>query len=367
MDDKVITVYLSQQHPIPLEVDLFCRTGEILAILGPSGSGKTTILRCIAGLYTPKNGKISANGDCWFDSRARINRAVQKRQTGFVFQHYALFRHLSALQNICVPLSHLQKADQTNIAEKMLTRVNMQGLGQRYPHQLSGGQQQRIALARALAREPKVLLLDEPFSAVDQQTRHKLVRELVQLRAKVKIPIIHVTHDLTEARRIADRICIIHHGKILQIDVPQKIMAQPVNKQVAHLVGHYNVFSASVERHDPEKQKSYINWLNYSLETPHRPELAVGEQVDWVIPAENLILHRRNRPSKGERENPVAGEICEYIPLGENTSVLMTVKGSDQILSMSVPTHVAKRNGLKTGIEICVSLLSDGIHIMNSP
>jgi len=366
MGDKVIEVYLSQDHPIPLDVNFSCGTGEILAILGPSGSGKTTILRSIAGLYTPQAGKISANGDCWFDSKTGNNTPVQKRQVGIVFQQYALFPHLSALQNICVPLSHLHKADQINRAEELLDRVNMQGLDHRYPHQLSGGQQQRVALARALARDPMVLLLDEPFSAVDQQTRHKLVRELVQLRTKVKIPIIHVTHDLTEARRIADRICIIHRGKILQIDAPQKIMAQPVNQHVARLVGQYNVFKASVERHEPENQKTYIHWLDHSLESPYRPELQIGEQVDWVIPAENLILHRRNRPSKGDRENPVAGEITEFIPLGENTSVTMTLKGSDETLSMSVPTHVARRNGLEIGVDIRVSLLSEGIHIMNT-
>ncbi|MFT5133979.1 MAG: molybdate transport system ATP-binding protein [Gammaproteobacteria bacterium] len=364
MGDKAIEVTLKQEAPIPLDVSFSCNTGEILVILGPSGSGKTTILRCIAGLHSPVSGKINANGINWFDSERNNNMSIQERQVGMVFQDYALFPHLNALENIKTALSHVDNSMQDERAEALLEKVNMQGLGLRHPQQLSGGQQQRIALARALAREPKVLLLDEPFSAVDQQTRRKLVRELIQLRSQVNIPIIHVTHDLNEARRIADRICIIHHGHILQIDTPQFIMSKPRNKNVAHLVGHYNVFSANIEKHDAEAEKTYIRWFDHSLESPYRPELNAGDEIDWMIPAENLILHRRDRPSKGERENPVSGTIEEFIPLGENTSVTMQVASSDQILYLSVPSHVAQRNGLETGASIAVSLLSDAIHLM---
>ena len=366
MSNKTIDVCLNQDGPIPLDVKFACAKGKILVVLGPSGSGKTTILRSIAGLYTPQAGKISADGINWFDSDLGQNLAVQKRQVGMVFQSYALFPHLSALNNITVSLSHQEKERQIKTAEELLERVNMQGLGGRYPHQLSGGQQQRIALARALAREPKVLLLDEPFSAVDQQTRRKLVRELVQLRSQLDIPIIHVTHDLNEARRIADRICIIHHGNTLQIDTPQKIMSQPRDKNVAHLVGHYNVFKAKIDRHDIEAKKTYIKWFEHILETSHRPDITVGEEIDWVIPSENLILHRRDRPSKGEKENPVNGDIEDFTPLGENSSVTIKVEGSEEMLTMSVPSHVAQRNGLEKGGAISVSLLSEGIHLMKS-
>jgi molybdate transport system ATP-binding protein len=364
MSNKSIEVYLKQEGPIPLDVNFACAKGEILVILGPSGSGKTTILRSIAGLYTPAAGKISANESMWFDSNSGQNIAIQKRHVGMVFQHYALFPHLTALDNITVALSHQEKDQQRKTAKKLLERVNMEGLDDRYPHQLSGGQQQRIALARALARDPKVLLLDEPFSAVDQQTRRKLVRELVQLRSQLEIPIIHVTHDLNEARRIADRICIIHHGDTLQIDTPQKIMSQPRDKNVAHLVGHYNVFKATIERHDTEAKTTYIKWFEYILETSHRPDITVGEEINWVIPSENLILHRRDRPSKGEKENPVSGDIEDFTPLGENLSVTIKVKGSEELLTMSVPSHVAQRNGLEKGGAISVSLLSEGIHLM---
>jgi molybdate transport system ATP-binding protein len=365
MSINSIDVHLDQQSPIPLDVSFTCATGEILVILGPSGSGKTTILRSIAGLYTPSKGRINNSDGDWFDTAKDLNIAIQKRRVGMVFQHYALFSHLNALSNISIALSGGGDSESNSKAEKLLEMVNMQGLGQRFPAQLSGGQQQRVALARALARDPKVLLLDEPFSAVDQQTRRKLVRELVQLRGQLKIPIIHVTHDLNEARRIADKICIIHHGKTLQIDTPEIIMSQPKNRNVAHLVGHYNVFKASVDKHDESLKKTYIQWNKHILETPIRAEFSVGEEIDWVIPSENLILHRRDRPSKGERENPISGNIEEFIPLGENSSVTFKVDDSQELLTMSVPSHVAQRNGLRTGGAISVSLLSEGIHLMS--
>lgn len=364
MNDKVIHVTLQQQAPIPLDVDFSCRTGEILVILGPSGSGKTTVLRSIAGLYAPRSGSIRSNSELWFDTQQDRNISTQKRQVGMVFQDYALFPHLNARDNIIIALTQVDRAHKLERAEELLERVNMQGLGLRYPHQLSGGQQQRVALARALAREPRVLLLDEPFSAVDQQTRRKLVRELIQLRGQVHSPIIHVTHDLNEARRIADRICIIHHGHTLQVDTPQNILTRPLDKNVAHLVGHYNIFQAKIERHDTAAEKTWIKWFDYHLETAYRPTMSPGENVDWVVPAENLILHRRDRPSKGERENPVSGRIIEFIPMGENTSVTITVDKADALLTMSVPTHVAQRNGLGKDEQMSVSLLADGIHLM---
>ena len=364
MSADVINVSLSQTEPIPLNMDFSCRAGEILVLLGPSGSGKTTALRSIAGLYKPKYGKISASGKDWLDSDAGIELAIQQRRAGMVFQDYALFPHLTALENILIAIDHIPSKEAAKKAMDLLQLVNMQGLEERYPNQLSGGQQQRVALARALAREPKVLLLDEPFSAVDQQTRRKLVRELIQLKGQLGLPIIHVTHDLNEARRIADRLCIIHHGRTLQLDSPSLIMAQPANAHVAHLVGHYNVFTATVEQHKSDEETTLIRWYEHILETPYRPEFQPGDSVDWVIPAENLILHRRDRPSKGERENPVHGEIEECIVMGETTSVSVRVKGDEAILTMSVPSHVAERNGLHSGGELSVSLLSKGIHLM---
>ena len=362
-DAESIQVRLQQAGPIPLDVSLSCNTGEILVILGPSGSGKTTILRAVSGLYTPADGNIRCHGEQWLDTAAGVNLPVQQRRIGMVFQHYALFPHKTALQNIMIALQRQAPGSRHDSAEKLLRIMNMEGLGERYPHQLSGGQQQRVALARALARDPGVLLLDEPFSAVDQQTRRKLVRELVTLRQQFRWPVIHVTHDLNEARRIADRLCVIHRGKTLQSDTPDQVMNHPDNADVASLIGHYNIFSARVIEHDHDAGTTRLEWNGHNLSARHRPEFETDEETDWVIPSDSIILHRRDRPSRGERENPVKGHIEELVPLGENTSITMAT-GRGQSLYLTVPTHVARRNKLSQGGDIAVSLLADSIHLM---
>ena len=362
-DAESIHVRLRQDGPIPLDVSLSCNTGEILVILGPSGSGKTTILRAVSGLYTPASGNIRCHGEQWLDTATGINLPVQQRRIGMVFQHYALFPHKTALHNIMIAVQRHAPGGKRATAEKLLGAMNMEGLGGRYPHQLSGGQQQRVALARALARDPGVLLLDEPFSAVDQQTRRKLVRELVTLRQQFRLPVIHVTHDLNEARRIADLLCVIHRGKTLQSDTPDQVMNHPDNAVVASLIGHYNIFSARVAGHDHEAGTTRLEWNGHTLDAPHCPGFEVNEETDWVIPADSIILHRRDRPSRGERENPVKGHIEELVPLGEIASITMST-GRDQPLYLTVPTHVARRNKLARGGEITVSLLADSIHLM---
>ncbi len=362
-DDNQIRVELKQAQPIPLDVSLACAAGDILVILGPSGSGKTTILRAISGLYTPESGRVRCNGEQWLDTDDGIDLPVQQRRIGMVFQHYALFPHKTALQNIMLPLTGTGVKQKRLIAESLLNAMNMRGLEERYPHQLSGGQQQRIAVARALARDPRVLLLDEPFSAVDQQTRRKLVRELVGLRQRFSLPVIHVTHDLNEARRIADRICIIHHGKTLQIDTPDQVMNHPDNAGVAGLIGHDNIFNGQIAGHDHDNKITRIKWNALTLTTRYRPEFEPQSEIDWVIPSDSIILHRRDRPSHGERENPVKGQIDEFIPLGETTSITIAVDNG-QALYLSVPTHVARRNHLAQGGDITVSLLAEGIHLM---
>ena len=362
--DDTIQVQLNEDKPIPLQVDFTSRKGEIFIIVGPSGSGKTTILRSIAGLYKPKQGQIHCHGHDWLHTAKNIAIPVQKRRVGMVFQHYALFPHLNVMENIAIALSHIAKDKWRDRINGLLNTVNMEGLGERYPHQLSGGQQQRVAVARALARDPEVLLLDEPFSAVDKQTRKKLLRELASLKKQLSIPVILVTHDLEEARMLADKICVIHHGSTLQIDVPETIMTRPVSAVVAKLVGLENVFSGTIVRHDADAKITYLQWHDYTFETPYQPQWQPGTEIDWVIPSENLILHRRDRPSRGERENPITGKIKEFIPLGESATVTIEVNGKPDIVSMTVPTHVARRNNLDNGGEVSVSLLAEGIHIM---
>ena len=351
---------IRQHAPIPLDAELACAPGELLALVGPSGSGKSTLLRCIAGLHAAAAGSIRCNGETWFDAAAALNRPVQTRRIGFVFQSYALFPHLSALENVAAALGELTLAERTARARELLARVHLDGLEQRKPAALSGGQQQRVAVARALARDPAVLLLDEPFSAVDQMTRRKLQQELARLRADLNIPMLLVTHDLDEARMLADRMVILHRGRTLQAGTPDEVMTRPRSAAIARLVGLVNLFEGTLAQ-DGGGLK--LEWLGHKLEAA-RIAGQPGERVCWVIPPEGVLLHRHERPSRGEAENPVAGSVQDCLRLGPFTQIRLVPDGGGEPIAFSVPTHVAERNGIAPGAAARVTLLAGSIHLM---
>ncbi len=360
-----IDVRLQQAGPIPLDATLACAPGEVLALVGPSGSGKTTILRAIAGLLRVGDGAIHCNGDCWFDAARGSFVAARQRRVGYVFQNYALFPHLSALHNVMEAMLELPVAERERRARDVLARVRLSGLEDRVPAMLSGGQQQRVAVARALAREPQVMLLDEPFSAVDRATRQKLYRELAELRRELAMPVILVTHDLDEAMMLSDRLCVLHQGRTLQSGEPLTVMTRPETVEVAQLVGMRNVFRAGVIAHDVERGVTTIEWRGHRLEARLQSQFAAGEQVTWVVPQGHIVLHRRDRPSLGERENPVFGKVTESLAMGENVALTVAINGPDRPpLFLTIPAHTARRNGITTGVDIGVSLLSEGIHLM---
>ena len=360
MSETGLQVQLRQHAPIPLDAELACAPGELLALVGPSGSGKSTLLRCIAGLHAAQGGSIRCNGDTWFDAAAAINHPVQARRIGFVFQSYALFPHLTALENVAAALGGLTFAKRTARARELLARVHLDGLEQRKPAALSGGQQQRVAVARALARDPAVLLLDEPFSAVDQVTRRKLQQELARLRAHLNIPMLLVTHDLDEARMLADRMVILHRGRTLQAGTPDEVMTRPQSASIARLVGLHNLFEGTLAQ-DGGGLK--LAWLGHTLEVA-RIEGKPGERVSWVIPPEGVLLHRRERPSRGEAENPVPGIVQDCLRLGPFTQIRLVPDGGGEPIAFSVPTHVAERNDIAPGAAARVTLLAESIHLM---
>ncbi|MGM0784093.1 MAG: ABC transporter ATP-binding protein [Pseudomonadota bacterium] len=357
-----LAVSVRQPGPIPLAADFHCAAGELLALVGPSGSGKTTLLRAIAGLYRPLNGVIACNGERWLDTGSGIMCRPQQRRVGIVFQDYALFPHLTARDNVRLALGHLEPQTRPARAEQWLARVRLDGLADRYPVELSGGQRQRVALARALAREPQVLLLDEPFSAVDQVTRRRLQRELALLREAIRIPIILVTHDLDEAVMLADRLCVLHGGRTLQAGAPGELLRHPVSPEVARLLDRHNVFEGEVVSVAGQR---YLQWGPYRLEVAEGLEaLAEGSRVAWYLPDSDVVLHRRGRPSRGERENPVTGQVIEMVVLGGMTSITLGFDHGRETLRFDIATHAARRNGLARGEQATVSLLAGGIHLM---
>lgn len=222
-------------------VSLEIPKGSLVALLGPSGSGKSTLLRMIAGLETPDQGNI------WLTGENATNRPVQERGIGFVFQHYALFKHMTIRQNIAFGLE-IRKMPSKRVRERvdeLLDLVQLKGLGERYPAQLSGGQRQRIALARALAVQPQVLLLDEPFGALDAKVRKELRAWLRHLHEEVHITSVFVTHDQEEAMEVADTIVVMNQGRIEQIGSPAEVYDHPKTPFVMSFLGPVNVLNAN--------------------------------------------------------------------------------------------------------------------------
>ncbi len=223
------------------EVSLEIKSGSLVALLGPSGSGKSTLLRLIAGLEMPDSGKIILTG------KDATNQSVQQRNIGFVFQHYALFKHLTVRQNIAFGLEirKTPKAKVKGRVEQLLELVQLSGLGDRYPSQLSGGQRQRVALARALAVEPTVLLLDEPFGALDAKVRKDLRAWLRRLHDEVHVTTVFVTHDQEEAMEVSDEIVVMNKGRVEQVGTPAEIYDRPASAFVMSFIGPVNVLPSN--------------------------------------------------------------------------------------------------------------------------
>jgi sulfate/thiosulfate transport system ATP-binding protein len=228
-------------------VDLEIPSGELVALLGPSGSGKTTLLRVIAGLEFADAGTVR------FDGRDISDRTARERRVGFVFQHYALFRHMTVFENIAFGLRvrprearPSKKQIQAKVHE-LLKLIQLETLAQRYPSQLSGGQRQRVALARALAVEPSVLLLDEPFGALDAKVRLELRRWLRQLHDEIHVTSVFVTHDQEEALEVADRVVVMNQGHIEQIGSPEEVYNHPATPFVYNFLGNVNLFHGRLE------------------------------------------------------------------------------------------------------------------------
>ncbi|MFZ4805084.1 MAG: sulfate/molybdate ABC transporter ATP-binding protein [Synechococcus lacustris] len=266
---------------LSLDVD----SGSLVALLGPSGCGKSTLLRMIAGLDVPDHGQI------WIDGAEVTGRSVQERHVGFVFQHFALFKHRTVRQNIAFGLE-LQKWPKEKIrwrVEELLNLVQLQGYGSRYPSQLSGGQRQRVSLARALAVKPQVLLLDEPFSALDAKVRKELRTWLRGLHEEMQVTTVIVTHDQEEAMEVADKIVVMNKGHVEQIGSPVDIYDHPATPFVINFVGEVNLLTGGLAaqgqqdgQHDGD-QEIFVR--------PHELELYAAPQAKSVPVIIRRVVH----------------------------------------------------------------------------
>jgi putative spermidine/putrescine transport system ATP-binding protein/spermidine/putrescine transport system ATP-binding protein len=266
------------------DVSLLVRRGELMTLLGPSGCGKTTLLNLVAGFLMPERGEIAIDG------RRVTDVPTYRREIGIMFQSYALFPHMSVAANVGYGLK-MRGIAKPEIARRVadaLTLIKLDGLDDRKPRQLSGGQQQRVALARALVIRPKVLLLDEPFSALDRNLRASMQVEIKEIQRKLGVTTIFVTHDQSEALSLSDRIAVIAHGRIRQLGTPDEIYRRPVDRFVASFVGDVNVLHARLERIDGATAAVALGPARLAVPTRTLQGAAVGAMVDLFMRPEDM-------------------------------------------------------------------------------
>ncbi len=313
------------------KVSLTVPTGQLTALLGPSGSGKTTLLRIIAGLESADQGSIH------FEDEDVTERAARERGIGFVFQHYALFRHMTVFQNVAFGLRvrSTPRSEVTARVNELLKLVRLDGLGSRYPSELSGGQRQRVALARALAVRPRMLLLDEPFGALDAKVRQELRTWLRKLHEEMHVTTVFVTHDQEEAFEVADQVVVMRQGNIEQTGSPQDVFDHPATPFVMDFLGNVNVFHGRVHGGRAEVGP-------FTLDVEAYPHAEPRTATAYVRPHE-LEIERVASPLS------LAGRIVQLNPAGAVQKVRVAADEFGIELSVDLVRDRARQLDLKVG------------------
>ena len=329
---------------------------HVLVLFGPSGSGKTTILRCLAGLERPTRGRIAFAGQTWFDAEAGVQTSPQARAIGYLFQDYALFPHLTVAGNITFALRGIGAEACARRARELLDLLHLQGLEDRRPAQLSGGQQQRVALARVLARSPRLLLLDEPLSALDAPTREQVRGELRGLLRGQGIPTVCVTHDWVEALALADEVAVLGGGRVLQVGPPDEVFSRPADADVAAIVGVETVVAGKIVERVDDLAALDVGGVRLWAVDAH----GQGGECYLCIRAEDVTLEIGTRPSSSAR-NHLAGRVTEVRPAGPVSRVAVACGFT---LTALVTRQAAQDLALKPGTPVTATVKASAIHLI---
>jgi len=295
MNELCVDIHFQRNH-FDLKVNFTLQKNRTTVILGPSGCGKSTLLRVIAGLEKVNNGEIIFQNNSWLDTTENINLSPQKRSVGFVFQDYALFEHMTVSENIGFSVD---KKNRQAVALRYIEKMDLASLKDKYPSQLSGGQKQRVALGRALAAKPDVLLFDEPLSSIDFSLRKNLQREIKKYISEIDCPTLFVTHDLNEAKMMADELIVMENGKITRHGPAEQVLNNPVNKKSAKTLGWQNF----IPIHSIFKNRISTNWGDFRVYTAAIP------QAKWLsIKPEKIRFGKL-----GDNALPATvKEVCDY-------------------------------------------------------
>jgi len=346
-------------------LDLSFSMGEDLNVLfGPSGAGKSLILKLISGIETPDEGLVEICGERVFDSRLKVHLPVRKRRVGYLFQDYALFPHMKVYQNIAYGIGGRDKPGTAAVVGELIEIMRLKGLEERFPHELSGGQRQRAALARTLAASPRILLLDEPFSALDYQVREKLRRDLMLIHERFPITIILVTHDLEEAFMMGRSIAVINNGSVEQFGRSDDVFYRPATRNVARFVGTRNIFTGTVVSLTGKEVTLRSPGLGeLRAEAPEGRALEIGSEAAFCIRPEEIPVVRKDRAMKeGRRANVIEGRIISITGRGTTHSLFVDT-GMSQ-LKVELPNFVMRDLDLAEGHDISLLLKKGSIWII---
>lgn len=336
------------------QLELF--QNELVVILGPSGSGKSLTLQLIAGLIIPDSGEITFKEEVFFDHQKKINLKPQQRKVGYVFQDYSLFPHMTVTENIAYGIAKKDRGNQKEIVSDLINTLRLKGHENKYPHQLSGGQQQRVAIGRALSAKPRLLLLDEPFSALDNIIRHKVRMDLLKIKEDYGLPMLMVTHDLEEAYTLGTRLLVMNKGKVLQTGTPQEVFISPVSRQVAKFVGMRNIFQGKIISHQLQQQITVIQWKDKMLMTKY-----IAREVDSLVsvgirPEEVMLIREERALGESVKENLLKCTIIKIVPEGLHYRLFLRFSSDSYDFEMLLPRHVFYKKTLNVGDQVTVSL-----------